>query len=82
MDTDSFVVDIVNRIAQNSCITVTARVVEIHQQILILLVVIYIELGTLQEVERLLLGLLERTAQTLFGELFVTRECNLANLNL
>ena len=73
---------VVYRIRKYGGVAVAARVVEVHQQILVLVEILLVELGAAEKVDRLLVRLLERLAQTLVRETVVARECYLADLHL
>ena len=82
VDAQPLVVDRVDRIAHDRSVTVTARVVEVDQEVFVLFVIIFVELRPAENVDALLVGLLEGTAQALVLELFVAREIDLADLDL
>ena len=80
--TNTIGADNIYRIANNGCVTITARVVEVEQIGLILLKLLLFELGVLEEVDASLVNLLHCTTQTLVGELGVVLKDNLLNLYL
>ena len=82
VDAQPLVVDRVDRIAHDRSVTVTARVVEVDQEVFVLFVIVFVELRPAENVDALLVGLLEGTAQTFVLELFVAREIDLADLDL
>ena len=67
-------VDGVDRVREDRGVAVALRVVEVDEQVLVLLVVLLVELGVLEEVDALLVGLLERAAQAALLELGVAAE--------
>ena len=81
VDAQPFFVDRVDRVAYDGGIAVAPRVVEVDQQLLVRLVVVLVEFGPLEEVDRLLVGLFERAAQALVVELLVADEVDLADLH-
>ena len=79
VDAEAFLVDRVDRVAQDGGVAEALRVVEVDQQLLVLLEVALLEFGVAQEVEALLVRLLEGAAQAFVGELFVAREVDAAD---
>ena len=81
VDGQPLVADRIDRVADDRGVAVAFRVVEVDQQPLVLAVVLLLELGALEEVDRLLVRLLEGAAQALVLELLVAREVDLADLD-
>ena len=81
VDADCLIVNLIDRIRQDGCVTITARVIEVEQQVFILGIILLLELAAVEEVYRLLVSLLECTEQALLGEVLVTRKGDLAHLN-
>ena len=82
VDTQSAVVDRVDRVAQDREVAVAFRVVEVDEVLLVRFVVVLLEFRRLEEVDALLVRLLEGAAQALVLELFVAVEIDLADLDL
>ena len=77
-----FFVDRVDRVADDRGVAVAARVVEVDEQLLVVHELLLVELGALEEVDRLLVRLLEGAAQSLVLELRIALEVDPADLHL
>ena len=81
VQTDTLLVDSVERVGDDMGISITLRVVEVDKQLLILLIVLLHQLSLLPELVANLMGLLECACKTLIVDTTVTIEGNLADTN-
>ena len=71
VDSQSFFVDRVDRIADDGGVAITFRVVEVDQQLFILGILFLVEFRASEEIDRFLVSFLEGATQTAIVELFV-----------
>ena len=82
VDPDPFFVDRIDRVPDDVGVSVTLRVVEVDKELLVGLVIGFVEFGALEEVDGLLVRFLEGAAQAFVLELVVPDEVDLSDLDL